>query len=121
MPTFQELYIGKRIEREQQLLSRVLSDPDIRTELRENPKATLESIYGVSFPDGTDVRVLEEGIGSHYVVLPASLGAGGEELSDEQLEAVAGGWFVQLLATSLCFGSGDPADTSVPDVPVLPS
>ena len=120
MPTFQELYIAKRIEREQQVLSRVLSDPAIRTELLENPKTTLESIYGVSFPDGADVRVLEEQIGSHYVVLPANLVEAGEELSDEQLEAVAGGWFFQFLATSVCFGSGDPGDTSVPSIPVAP-
>lgn len=121
MPTIQEMYIGKRIEREQQVLSKVLSDPATRTALRERPKETLESIYGVQFPDGTDIRVLEENIGSHYVVLPPEgLGAGGGELSDAQLETVAGGWFVQLIATSICFGSGDPGDTSVPDVPVVP-
>ena len=119
MPTFQELYIGKRLEREQQLLSRVLGDPELRAELLENPKATLESIYGVSFPEGTDVRVIEEQIGSHYVVLPANMGEAGEELSDEQLETVAGGWFVQFLATSVCFGSGDPGDTSVPSIPAV--
>lgn len=120
MPTFQEQYIGKRLEREQQVLERVLSDPDIRNELREKPKATLESIYGVSFPADTDIRVLEEQIGSHYVVLPASLGEAGEELSDEQLETVAGGWFIQLLATSVCFGSGDPGGTKLPDIPAVP-
>lgn len=121
MPTIQEMYIGKRIEREQQVLSKVLGDPATRTALRERPKATLESIYGVQFPDGTDIRVLEEQIGSHYVVLPPEgLGAGGGELSDAQLETVAGGWFVQFIATSICFGSGDPGDTSVPDIPVVP-
>jgi hypothetical protein len=121
MPTIQEMYIGKRIEREQQVLSKVLGDPATRAALRERPKATLESIYGVQFPDGTDIRVLEEQVGSHYVVLPPEgLGAGGGELSDAQLETVAGGWFVQFIATSICFGSGDPGDTSVPDIPVVP-
>jgi TOMM propeptide domain len=121
MPTIQEMYIGKRIEREQQVLSKVLGDPATRAALRERPKATLESIYGVQFPEGTDIRVLEEQVGSHYVVLPPEgLGAGGGELSDAQLETVAGGWFIQLIATSICFGSGDPGDTSVPDIPVVP-
>ncbi|HEY9428713.1 MAG TPA: NHLP leader peptide family RiPP precursor [Gemmatimonadaceae bacterium] len=121
MPTIQEMYIGKRIEREQQVLSKVLGDPATRAALRERPKATLESIYGVQFPEGTDIRVLEEQVGSHYVVLPPEgLGAGGGELSDSQLETVAGGWFIQLIATSICFGSGDPGDTSVPDIPVVP-
>ena len=78
MPTIQEMYIGKRIEREQQVLSKVLGDPATRAALRERPKATLESIYGVQFPEGTDIRVLEEQVGSHYVVLPPEgLGAGG--------------------------------------------
>ena len=121
MPTIQEMYIGKRIEREQQVLSKVLGDPATRAALRERPKATLESIYGVQFPEGTDIRVLEEQVGSHYVVLPPEgLGAGGGELSGAQLETVAGGWFIQLIATSICFGSGDPGDTSVPDIPVVP-
>ncbi len=121
MPTMQQMYIDKRLERERQVLSRVLSDPETRTALLERPRATLESIYGVEFPDNTDVRVLEEGIGSHYVVLPPeALGTGGGELSDAQLETVAGGWFIQLIATSICFGSGDPGDTSVPDIPVVP-
>jgi len=121
MPTIQEMYIDKRMEREQQLLSRVLGDPTTRTALRERPKATLESIYGVQLPENTDIRVLEEKIGSHYVVLPPEgLGVGGEELSDAQLETVAGGWFIQLIATSICFGSGDPGDTSVPNIPAVP-
>jgi hypothetical protein len=78
MPTIQEMYVGKRMEREQQVLTKVLNDPDARAALREKPKATLESIYGVQLPDGTDIRVLEEQIGSHYVVLPPEgLGVGG--------------------------------------------
>jgi hypothetical protein len=122
MPTIQEMYIDKRMEREQQVLSRVLNDPETRAALRERPKATLESIYGVKFPETTDIRVLEEQIGSHYVVLPPEgLGVGDEELTDAQLETVAGGWFIQLIATSICFGSGDPGDTSVPDIPVVPA
>lgn len=119
MPTIQDLYIGKRMEREQQVLTKVLGDPETRTALRERPRETLESIYGVKFAEGTEIRVLEEQIGSHYVVLPpANLGVGGGELSDDQLETVAGGWFIQLIATSICFGSGDPGDTSVPDIPI---
>jgi hypothetical protein len=121
MPTILEMYIDKRMEREQQVLTKVLNDPDARAALRERPKATLESIYGVQFPDGTDIRVVEEQIGSHYVVLPPEgLGVGGGELSDAQLETVAGGWFIQLIATSICFGSGDPGDTSLPDIPAVP-
>ena len=34
MPTIQEMYIGKRIEREQQVLSKVLGDPATRAALR---------------------------------------------------------------------------------------
>jgi hypothetical protein len=121
MPTIQQMYIDKRMERERQVLAKVLAEPEARTALRERPRATLESIYGVEFPADAEIRVLEEGVGSHYVVLPPEgLGAGGGELTDAQLETVAGGWFIQLIATSICFGSGDPGDTSVPDIPVVP-
>ena len=48
---------------------------------------------------------------SHYVVIPPDMSRLSEELTDEQLEAVAGGWFVQLIWTTLCVGSGKPGGT----------
>ncbi|HEY9449665.1 MAG TPA: NHLP leader peptide family RiPP precursor [Gemmatimonadaceae bacterium] len=112
MQTFPEQYVAKRLEREEQVLNRALQDADFRKELVASPRATLSSLYGVSIPDEADVQVFEETTNSHHVVIPPDLAQMNEELTDEQLEAVAGGWFLQLAWTTLCVGSGKPGDTN---------
>ena len=47
----------------------------------------------------------EEPSNAFYMVVPTNV-AEGDELSDELLEAVAGGYWVELLWTSICFGNG---------------
>ena len=111
METFHEQYIARCIERDERVLNRALADPDFRTELVESPHASLSSLYGVTIPESADVRVFEETDDSHYVVIPPDMTQLSEELTDEQLEAVAGGWFVQLIWTTICVGSGKPGGT----------
>lgn len=111
METFHEQYVARRLERDQQVLSRALGDADFRKELIESPHASLSSLYGVAIPGNADVRVFEESSNSHYVVIPPDMTQLSEELTDEQLEAVAGGWFIQLIWTTLCVGSGKPGGT----------
>lgn len=111
METFHEQYIARRLERDEQVLDRALADPGFRKELIESPHASLSSLYGVTIPENADVQVFEETADSHYVVIPPDVSRMSEELTDEQLEAVAGGWFVQLIWTTLCVGSGKPGGT----------
>lgn len=111
METFHEQYIARRLERDEQVLDRALADPGFRKELIESPHASLSSLYGVAIPENADVQVFEETADSHYVVIPPDVSRMSEELTDEQLEAVAGGWFVQLIWTTLCVGSGKPGGT----------
>jgi hypothetical protein len=52
---------------------------------------TLEQELGRGLPEGVKVRVVEESADTIYLVLPSGSPVGqGEELSDQQLEAVAG-------------------------------
>ena len=111
METFHEQYIARRLERDEQVLNRALGDADFRKELIESPHASLSSLYGVSIPEHADVQVFEESSNSHYVVIPPDMAQMSEELTDEQLEAVAGGWFLQLIWTTLCVGNGKPGGT----------
>jgi hypothetical protein len=111
MENVQEQYIARRIERDQRVLDRALADRDFRRELVESPHRSLSELYGVTIPESADVQVFEETEGSHYVVIPPDMSGFSEELTDEQLEAVAGGWFVQLIWTTLCVGSGKPGAT----------
>ena len=60
--------------------------PDFRRALVEDPKAALAKA-GMQLPDGLEVKVVEEAANVCYVVLPYSP----EQLSDEELDQVAGG------------------------------
>ena len=85
---------GKRAEWERTLVQRSMEDEDFRQRLLDDPKGTLEQELGTRLPDDVEVRVVEESADAIYLVLPSSaspLGGQGGELSDRELEAVAGG------------------------------
>ena len=70
------------------LIAKAQSEPVFRKALLNKPKAAIEKEFGVTFPAGGELTVVEETASTNYLVLPA-LDDG--ELSDEGLEAVAGG------------------------------
>ena len=79
------------------LVERSLEDEDFRRRLLEDPKATVEHELGARLPEDVQVRVVEETADTIYLVLPSASPHGDEggELSDQDLEAVAGGWDAQ--------------------------
>jgi hypothetical protein len=81
-----------RAEMERSIVQRSMEDEEFRQRLLEDPKATVEQELATQLPEDVEVSVVEESQQSIYLVLPfrsAELPAG--ELSDQQLEAVAGG------------------------------
>ena len=66
------------------------SNPKYREALIKNPKLVLEGQMGGKIPDGVTVKAVEESPSTIYVVVPYVPKAGAE-LSDNELEAVAGG------------------------------
>ncbi len=77
---------------EQILAEKAIQDPAFKAALKANPKAALAKELGTELPADLQVEVVETSETKFYVVLPSdSLLSGDEELSDEQLEAVAGG------------------------------
>ena len=83
---------GGRAEVERRLVERSLQDEEFRQRLLDDPKGTLEQELGTRLPEGFRVRVVEESAQTIYLVLPGASAVGeGEELSDRELEAVAGG------------------------------
>jgi hypothetical protein len=82
---------GSRAEMERKLLQRSMEDEDFRRRLLDDPKGAVEQELGRRLPEGVEVRVVEESTDTIYLVLPSTSAVGEGDLSDEALEAVAGG------------------------------
>ena len=81
-----------REQMERRLVERSLQDDAFRRRLLEEPKRTVEEEVGTRLPEGVRVVAVEETAATIYLVLPSDSAAGeGGELSDLELEAVAGG------------------------------
>ncbi|MFC1975627.1 NHLP leader peptide family RiPP precursor [Chloroflexota bacterium] len=74
---------------EMEIASKAWQDEEFLEELRTNPKAVIAKEYGVEIPDNVDLKVVEESLTELYIRIPPN--PNDLELSDEQLEAVAGG------------------------------
>jgi hypothetical protein len=82
---------ASRREMEARLVDKAWKDAAFRRELLEDPKGTLERELAVKLPEGFSLTVLEETAMSRYLVLPPAPAQDGGDLSDKELEAVAGG------------------------------
>ncbi len=67
------------------------SDPDYRKALLADPKATLAKQLNRDLPSNLTVKVVEETADTIYLIAPYAPPAAGDELSDDDLERVAGG------------------------------
>jgi hypothetical protein len=86
-----------RKEFEAQIVKKAWKDPKFKKDLLANPKSVLEkelqSLHkGAKMPASIKVKVVEETADTIYLVLPRNpKEVSGKELSDSELEAVAGG------------------------------
>jgi|SRR5215203_741451 len=84
---------GVRAEIERRLINRSIEDEEFRQRLLDDLKGTLKQELGTRLPEGVQVRAVEETAQIIYLVLPGKSAVGqGDELSDQELEALAGGW-----------------------------
>lgn len=83
---------GGRTEMERRIVRRSLEDESFRQQLLADPKAAVERELGTPLPEGVRVVAVEETTDTVFLVLPhTSTGSRAGELSDQDLEAVAGG------------------------------
>jgi|SRR4051812_28451581 hypothetical protein len=92
---------GGRAEIEGRLIQRSLEDDAFRRRLLEDTRAAVEEELGTRLPESVEVRAVEETADTIYLVLPNASAAGETaELSDQELEAVAGGYVNPRVSTS---------------------
>ncbi len=84
---------GGRAEMERRIVQRSIEDEAFRQRLIEDPKAAVEQELGTRLPEEVRVVAVEETADTIYLVLPSTpmAGAEGVELSDQELESLAGG------------------------------
>lgn len=80
-----------RQEIEAHIIAKAWKNEAYKQELLNNSKAVIEQEFGLQLADDINVQVVEEDADSLYLVLPMQPDSSTEELSEDQLEAVAGG------------------------------
>ena len=70
-----------------------LKNEEFRESLLANPKLALERALAMTLPEELEVILLQETQTKVYLVVPARIPSEASELSDAELEEVAGGFF----------------------------
>jgi hypothetical protein len=96
-----------RFEFEQKLIQRAWEDENFKQELLSNPQAVFARESGQELPNNLEIEVIQESANKVYLVLPnnpAPAITSQGELSEEALEAVAGGRCNDSSRSSYCVG-----------------
>lgn len=80
----------KRQELEQKLIKKAWEDSEFKKQLLSDPKAVIEKETGKSLPENIEIKAVEETSKTVYIRIPKNP----EELSDDELDNVAGGFWV---------------------------
>ena len=86
-----------------ELIQKLWKDAKFKKEFLKDPKKYLAEAYGTKLPDDIKIEVVEETKGKHYFVLPVNPADYGNDLSDAQLEEVAGG--TMGIGATITFGT----------------
>lgn len=86
-----KLSVENRVQLENQLIEKAMKDENFRKALQSDPVSVIEEELGIRLPEGFSINVLEETPEQFYLVLPAVNPPAGDELTEAELNQVAGG------------------------------
>ena len=89
--------IMTREELEQEIIKKAWEDDNFKKDLMDKPHEAIAR-FGVHVPKQVEVKVVEESAKVVYLVLPVNQ----EELSDTQLDNVAGGFDFGVFPSETC-------------------
>lgn len=76
---------------EQEIRVKSLKDTEFRQQLLADPKSAIEAAMGINIPENLEIKVMEESASHLILTVPPALPENTNDLSEEQLQAVAGG------------------------------
>ncbi len=96
--------MNQRKEIEPKIIEMSMKDADFRKRLIENPAAVINQEMGSAVPESVTVKVLEEDANTIYLVLPRLVSHSTNfELTDTELQAVAGGYVNDYSCSPMCY------------------
>lgn len=105
--TQEEILKSPKFQMEAALIRRCSEDPAFRAKILADPKSMLEEALGRKLPEKLEIFIHEEDIRTMHFSVPPTRESLQKELSDEQLEQVAGGTEVlTTLGVTLVIGLG---------------
>jgi hypothetical protein len=105
-----EILKSPKLQMEAALIRKCSEDPDFRAKVLENPKGMLEEALGQKLPENVSIFVHQEDLRTLHFSIPPLRSDLEKELTDEQLEQIAGGtiapennWpFLNMQSLSMC-------------------
>jgi hypothetical protein len=97
---------------ETNLIEKCWKDPGFREKVLKDPKGMLEGFFGKSLPSDYKVVIHEEDANTLHLAIPPAPSKV-TELSDEELERVAGGTELAVLVTALTVAAATGIGVSI--------
>jgi hypothetical protein len=87
----EEILKSPKFQMEAALIRKCSEEPEFRAKVLANPKGMLEEALGQKLPENISVFIHEEDLHTLHFAVPPTREALKKELTDEQLEQIAGG------------------------------